>query len=78
MTEQHEPSPVTFVSTQGVKEYRATIPYCVGQDDTVLEVGVEWGTTTAILARYAVFTVTPWAALRLTANNRAERGRSDD
>ncbi len=50
---QHELWPVTFVLTQGVREYRATIPHCVRRDDTVLEVGVAWGTTTAILARCA-------------------------
>ena len=53
VTKQHEPSPVTFILTRGVREYRATIPHYVCQDDTVLEVGVAWGTTTAILARYA-------------------------
>ena len=39
-----------FVATRGVKEYRATIPALVTPDDVVLEIGCEWGTTTALLA----------------------------
>ena len=39
-----------FVATRGVKEYRATIPEFVREDDVVLEMGCEWGTTTALLA----------------------------
>jgi len=39
-----------FVATRGVKEYRATIPVWVHADDVVLEIGCEWGTTTALLA----------------------------
>ena len=39
-----------FVATRGVKEYRETIPQLVGKDDVVLEVGCEWGTTTALIA----------------------------
>jgi hypothetical protein len=39
-----------FVGTRGVQEYRATIPVWVNADDTVLEIGCEWGTTTALLA----------------------------
>lgn len=39
-----------FVATRNVKEYRATIPEWVGQDDVVLEIGCEWGTTTALIA----------------------------
>ena len=42
-----------FVATRGVREYRATIPHVVRPDDSVLEVGCEWGTTTALLARHA-------------------------
>lgn len=42
-----------FVLTRGVKEYRATIPHYVNEDDVVLEVGCAWGTTTAILGRHA-------------------------
>ena len=39
-----------FVATRGVKEYRATIPVWVNADDVVLEIGCEWGTTTALIA----------------------------
>ncbi len=39
-----------FIAARGVKEYRATIPAMVRADDTVLELGCEWGTTTALLA----------------------------
>jgi trans-aconitate methyltransferase len=39
-----------FIAARGVKEYRATIPAWVGPDDVVLEIGCEWGTTTALLA----------------------------
>ena len=39
-----------FVATRNVKEYRATIPTWVSPDDVVLEIGCEWGTTTAVLA----------------------------
>jgi trans-aconitate methyltransferase len=39
-----------FIATRGVKEYRATIPAWVRPDDSVLEIGCEWGTTTALLA----------------------------
>lgn len=42
-----------IVATRGVSEYRATIPTLVTPDDRVLELGCEWGTTTAILARHA-------------------------
>ncbi|MDP9381989.1 MAG: class I SAM-dependent methyltransferase [Chloroflexota bacterium] len=42
-----------FVGTRGVREYRETIPEWVGPDDIVLELGCEWGTTTALLARHA-------------------------
>ena len=41
-----------FVATRGVQEYRATIPALVSTDDVVLEIGCEWGTTTALLAAY--------------------------
>jgi len=40
----------TFIATRGVKEYRATIDRWVGGDDDVLEIGCEWGTTTALIA----------------------------
>lgn len=42
----------TLVGTRGVKEYRATIPVWVDQADVVLEIGCEWGTTTALIAPY--------------------------
>lgn len=41
-----------YVATRGVQEYRETIPALVGPDDTVLEIGCEWGTTTVLLARH--------------------------
>ena len=39
-----------FIATRGVKEYRATIPFWVNEQDIVLEIGCEWGTTTALIA----------------------------
>jgi trans-aconitate methyltransferase len=39
-----------FVATRNVAEYRATIPIWVTPEDTVLEIGCEWGTTTTRLA----------------------------
>ena len=39
-----------FIATRGVKEYRETIPVWVDGDDVVLEIGCEWGTTTALIA----------------------------
>ena len=41
-----------FIATRGVKEYRASIPVWVDADDTVLEIGCEWGTTTTIIAEH--------------------------
>jgi hypothetical protein len=46
-----------IIATRGVKEYRETIPAVVGPDDHVLEVSCEWGTTTAVLARYAAHVI---------------------
>lgn len=46
-----------IIATRGVKEYRDTIPAVVRLDDHVLEVGCEWGTTTAVLARYAAHVI---------------------
>jgi trans-aconitate methyltransferase len=43
-------SSTRFVATRGTKEYRATIA-TLRPDDVVLELGCEWGTTTALLAR---------------------------
>lgn len=40
-----------FVATRGVQEYRATIGPLVTPEDVVLELGCEWGSTTAQLAR---------------------------
>lgn len=39
-----------FIATRGVKEYRATIPEWINEDDVVLEIGCEWGTTTVMIA----------------------------
>jgi hypothetical protein len=39
-----------FVATRNVGEYRASIPEWVAPDDVVLEIGCEWGTTTALIA----------------------------
>ncbi len=39
-----------FVATKNVHEYRETIATCVNKDDTVLEIGCEFGITTALLA----------------------------
>jgi tRNA/tmRNA/rRNA uracil-C5-methylase (TrmA/RlmC/RlmD family) len=42
-----------FIATRGVKEYRATIPTIVRANNTVLELGCEWGSTTRLIAPYA-------------------------
>jgi trans-aconitate methyltransferase len=42
--------PTRFIATRNVKEYRETIPAWVSEDDVVLEIGCEWGTTTRVLA----------------------------
>ena len=39
-----------FVAAQGVREYRETIEEWVEADDVVLEIGCEWGTTSALIA----------------------------
>jgi predicted O-methyltransferase YrrM len=39
-----------FIATRGVKEYRESIATWVKWDDVVLEIGCEWGTTTALIA----------------------------
>ena len=39
-----------FIGTRGVREYRETIPVWVNASDVVLEIGCEWGTTTALIA----------------------------
>jgi hypothetical protein len=53
---QFRPS-TRIIATRGVREYRETIPAVVGPDDQVLEVGCEWGTTTALLARHAAHVI---------------------
>ncbi|MGQ9661109.1 MAG: class I SAM-dependent methyltransferase [Kiritimatiellia bacterium] len=40
-----------YVATRGVKEYRESISEWVQPEDIVLEIGCEWGTTTALLAQ---------------------------
>lgn len=42
-----------FVGTRGVEEFRATIPVWVNSEDTVLEIGCEWGTTTQLMVPVA-------------------------
>jgi 2-polyprenyl-3-methyl-5-hydroxy-6-metoxy-1,4-benzoquinol methylase len=42
-----------FVGTRNVQEYRDSIAEWVNSDDVVLEIGCEWGTTTAMIARQA-------------------------
>lgn len=39
-----------FIGTRGVKEYRESIAQWVNPRDVVLEIGCEWGTTTALIA----------------------------
>ena len=41
-----------FVGTRGVREYRESILEWVNEDDVVLELGCEWGTTTVQIAPY--------------------------
>ena len=41
-----------FVATRGVREYRESISVWVQPEDIVLEIGCEWGTTTALLAQH--------------------------
>jgi len=41
-----------YIGTRGVKEYRESISRWVGKEDSVLEIGCEWGTTTALLAAH--------------------------
>lgn len=41
-----------FVATRGVEEYRASIPQYIKQNDRVLEIGCEWGTTSQVIAQY--------------------------
>jgi trans-aconitate methyltransferase len=39
-----------YIPTNNVKEYRETIPECVNDEDVVLEIGCEWGSTSALIA----------------------------
>jgi precorrin-6B methylase 2 len=39
-----------FIAVRNVREYRASIADWIAEDDVVLEIGCEWGTTTAQLA----------------------------
>jgi len=41
-----------FIATRGVEEYRASIATWVHADDSVLEIGCEWGTTTVLIAPF--------------------------
>lgn len=41
-----------FIAVRNVKEYRETIPVWVNENDVILEIGCEWGTTTEILAKH--------------------------
>ena len=38
-----------LIATRNVKEYRETIPVWVSEDDVVLEIGCEWGTTSVLI-----------------------------
>lgn len=40
-----------FILTKGVNEYRATISKYINRNDTVLEIGFAWGTTTELLSK---------------------------
>jgi len=41
-----------FIAVRNVKEYRETIPVWVNENDVILEIGCEWGTTTEVLAQH--------------------------
>lgn len=38
-----------FIATRGVEEYRQTIPMWVKPEDSILEIGCEWGTTSTLI-----------------------------
>lgn len=38
-----------FIATRGVKEYRETIEKWVHENDSILEIGCEWGTTSTLI-----------------------------
>lgn len=46
-----------IIVTQGVKEYRQTIPHCVTDQDIVLEIGCSCGKTSALLYKHAKYVV---------------------
>jgi hypothetical protein len=46
-----------IIVTQGVQEYRQTIPHCITKRDVVLEIGCACGTTSARLYRHAGYVV---------------------
>ena len=52
MNEKQLKLKTTFIGTRNVKEYRETIPVWVNEDDVVLEIGCEWGTTTQVIAQH--------------------------
>src|SRR6516165_9169375 len=62
-----------IIATRGVREDRETIPAVVGPSDHVLEVGCEWGTTTAVLARYAAHVIGTDISPKSVARARAMR-----
>jgi Methyltransferase domain len=62
-----------IIATRGVREYRDTIPAVVGPGDHVLEVGCEWGTTTAVLARYAAHVIGTDVSPKCVSRARAMR-----
>jgi hypothetical protein len=46
-----------IIITKGVKQYRQTIPFYVNKEDTVVEIGCAWGTTSQLLYQYAGYVV---------------------
>jgi ubiquinone/menaquinone biosynthesis C-methylase UbiE len=51
MANENQFRPTTrLIATRNVREYRQTIAEWVEEDDVVLEIGCEWGTTTARIA----------------------------
>ena len=50
MSEKQLKLKTMFIGTRKVQEYRETIPIWVKEDDVVLEIGCEWGTTTRLIA----------------------------
>ena len=62
-----------IIATRGVREYREKIPAVVGPGDLVLEVVCEWGTTTAVLARYAAHVIGTDISPKCVARARAMR-----